>query len=275
MKLECCMVCINYSDFLAETLPINRRQFDKMVIVTAPEDKETQRVCDYWDVDVVLTDVVDSRWGNFAKAKGINAGLEHLDLDGWVLHLDADIALPPRSRTLLEHADLDPSHLYGADRLSVPDHEAWRAHQASPSLQHDGYHVRLDAFHPMARFNAWHLGGYAPVGYFQLWNPGASGVTTYPADHSEADRTDVLFAQQWPRRKRQLLPELAVYHLESEPAEQGANWGGRRTARFGVEPSPERTARREHRPWRHHHHRPELTNTPPAQPDAPADGYGC
>lgn len=180
MNLACVTVAINYEDFLAETLPMNRHQFDRMVVVTAPEDLATQRICEYWDVDVVLTDVVESRWGNFAKAKGINAGLEHLNLDGWVLHLDADCALPPRTRTLLDHADLDRTMLYGADRLQVPNHEAWRTHQALPALQHDGSHVRLEAFKLMARFNAWHLGGYAPVGYFQLWHPNVSGVRSYP-----------------------------------------------------------------------------------------------
>lgn len=77
-------------------------------------------------------------------------------------------------------------------------------------------------------------------------------------DHTEADRTDVLFAAQWPRAKRALLPEVAVYHLESEPADQGTNWGGRRTARFGVEPDQDRPVKRHHHiPFRHHHDRPE------------------
>lgn len=262
MNLECVTVCIDYPDFLAETLPMNRPQFDRIVVVTAPEDLETQRICDYWDVDVVLTDVVQSRWNEFHKAKGINAGLEHLKLDGWVLHLDADVALPPRARTLLDHAELDRSMLYGADRLQVPDHDAWRAHQAMPALQHDGYHVRFGGFHPMARFNAWHLGGYAPVGYFQLWHPFTSGVRRYPDDHTEADRTDVLFAAQWPRHKRALLPEIAVYHLESERSSQGTNWGGRKTSRFGVDPDDRPARRHGPRPFRHHRHEPS-----PYEPD--------
>src|ERR1700758_5305210 len=105
LHLQCVSVCVNYDDFLAETLPQNRRHFDRMVVVTAPEDLATQRVCEYWDVDVVLTDAFQSRWGEFHKAKGINAGLKVLDLRlGWILHLDADIALPPRSRVMLDNA---------------------------------------------------------------------------------------------------------------------------------------------------------------------------
>ena len=101
MNLEAVTICVDYSDFLAESLPINRRNFDQYVVVTAPEDLETQRVAEFWDCDIVLTDVIRSRWGEFHKARGINAGLEHLKLNGWVLHVDADIVLPPRTRTLL------------------------------------------------------------------------------------------------------------------------------------------------------------------------------
>lgn len=43
-------------------------------------------------------------------------------------------------------------------------------------------------------------------------------------------------ALQWDRRKRALIPELLVAHLESEAAPTGANWEGRTTARFGPQP---------------------------------------
>lgn len=259
MNLQAVTVCVNYSDFLAETLPMNIRHFDRFVVVTSPEDLETQRLCDYYNVECVITDVIGSRWGDFEKGKGINAGLGFLDLDGsWLLHLDADIALPPRARSLLDRADLDRRVLHGADRLRVPSWEAWRGHQALPAVQHEGYHVVLDAFQVIPRFNSWPMGGYAPPGYFQLWHPEATGVRSYPENHNGADRTDMIFCEGWPRQRRALLPEIAVYHLESEPAAQGTNWDGRQTDRFGVEPTS-RPDRRKHRRFHHHrqhHHRP-------------------
>jgi hypothetical protein len=48
--------------------------------------------------------------------------------------------------------------------------------------------------------------GYLPLGFFQLWNAGATGIRDYPS-HGAADRSDLLFAQRWPRRRRHLLPE--------------------------------------------------------------------
>lgn len=67
MKLEAVIVCDNYSDFLAHTLPDNRILFDKIVVVTSFEDKETQRVCEFWHVQCIKTDVINSRKGEFCK----------------------------------------------------------------------------------------------------------------------------------------------------------------------------------------------------------------
>jgi hypothetical protein len=261
MNLEAVTTCVQCADFLAATLPLNRPQFDRYVVVTSPEDSATQQVCDFWDVEVVKTDAFGSRWGEWRKALGINAGLQQLGIGagaiytpkspGWILHLDADIALPPRARTMLDRADLDRTVLYGADRLRVPSYEAWQDHLSMPHVQTDGYHVRMDPrFEVMPRFNAWHINGYAPPGYFQLWHPQASGIKEYPGDHNGGDKTDVLFTQQWPRAKRSLLGEFAVYHLDSGINVQGANWGGRVTERFGPQPSREPNDY----PHRHHHH---------------------
>jgi hypothetical protein len=258
MNLEIVTVCVNMADFLTETLPMNIRQCDRMVVVTSPEDYETQRVCEFWDVDVVLTDAFQNRWGEFHKAKGINAGLRQLSMNGWVLHLDADCALPPRARVLLDRGNPDRHFIFGADRMRVPSYEAWRTHQAMPTIQHDGYHVRFDEFKIMPRFNAWHLNGYAPPGYFQLWHPIVSGVRTYPDEHYNGDKTDILHAAQWPPDRRALWPTFAVYHLEAEWAELGTNWGGRKTMRFGPALDPERTpplGPHAIKPFRHIHDR--------------------
>jgi hypothetical protein len=261
MKLEAVIVCVEYGDFLATTLPANKHQFDRLIVVTSPEDKETQRVCRYYGVPHLQTDVLRTRWGEMHKAKGINKGLEQLDLDDWVLHLDADIVLPPTCRQLIERADLDKTCLYGCDRYQVPSWEAWQLHQAMPPLQQDNYHVHLDTFPIAPRFSGSRMGGYAPPGYFQLWNAKASGVTRYPEDHDDASRTDVLFTAQWWRNKRHLLPEFVVYHLESEQCPPGTNWEGRVSRRWGPIPD-ERDHRhpRHHRQpphlWHHHHRRP-------------------
>ena len=236
MKLEAVICCVNYADFLAETLPYNLPHFDNMIVVTAPEDIETQRICRHYQVKHAQTDVFGSRWGGFDKARGINVGLEQLDGDGWILHLDADVVLPPNCRNAIAQKSLNEKYLYGADRYSVNSYEAWRKHQAMPFLQQDGYHVQLNAFDLAPRFAGQRMGGYSPPGFFQLWSPHASGVEFYPEEHTTAARTDVLFASNWYPNQRFLLPEIVVYHLDSGVHAQGSNWNGRRTPRFGPQP---------------------------------------
>jgi hypothetical protein len=237
LKIETVITCVDYADFLTETLPHNRVLFDRLVVVTAPEDKMTRRVCEFWHVQCIPTDLFETRWGRFSKGRGINVGLAELAMDGWVLHLDADIFCPPLTRKLLEQAGLDPTCLYGFDRHICRGSEAWRRYLALPQLQHEsGTWIHLDKFPVGTRMMMDGPGlGYMPVGFAQLWHPRASGVFTYPDQHTSAARTDVQFAMKWPRAKRSLIPEVVLYHLESEDAQKGANWNGRQTMRFGVE----------------------------------------
>ena len=134
MKIEAVVTCVDYADFLAETLPHNRNLFDKVVVVTSPEDKPTQRICEYWHVDCLSTDSFRSRWGEFNKGAAINDGLARLAKTDWLVHMDADIVLPPLTRTLLEAAELDPSSIYGIDRHMVHGYEPWRKFMAMPDL---------------------------------------------------------------------------------------------------------------------------------------------
>ena len=45
MKIEAVIVCVDYADLLAETLPHNLPHFDRTLVITSPEDRETQELC--------------------------------------------------------------------------------------------------------------------------------------------------------------------------------------------------------------------------------------
>ena len=79
-------------------------------------------------------------------------------------------------------------------------------------------------------------GGYIPIGFFQLWHAD-SEILNYPEGHTDAGREDSHFATLWPRDKRQLLPEIIAYHLESESAPMAVNWKGRATKPFSIDSS--------------------------------------
>lgn len=244
MQLEAVVVCVNYSDFLAYTLPANRSQFNNMVVVTDTKDEATVAICNKYNVRCVQTDAFYDTGHKFNKAAGINAGLAALQLNGWVIHMDADIMLPPLTRYILEKLPLNPSKMYGADRLMCTSHDEWMEYLESARSVHENWaFLHLNLFSVGSRlvqYGEWMEDGtpdgWVPIGYFQLWYPSATDCRRYPSQHGAADRTDVLHAKHYDRAHRELLPEIAVIHLDSEAAPMGANWNGRQTARFGHRP---------------------------------------
>jgi hypothetical protein len=233
---EAVIICDKYHDFLGKTLPHNKYQFNKLVVVTSYEDKETQRICEHWHVECVKTDVLETRKGHFCKGKGINVGLEKLSLKGWVTHMDADILLPPQTKIILENADLNPQHLYGIDRFNIRGYKSFAKFLDMPKLQHEcNTYIHVDKYPVGTRIMHAHAGGYVPLGFFQMWNPNGSGVFRYPEGHTDAGREDTVFSQLWPRRDRTMIPEIIGYHLESDDADMAANWNGRTTSPFEYE----------------------------------------
>ena len=234
LYLEGVIVCVGYDDFLAHTIAAAKAQLNKLVVVTDKKDRRTKLLCEYHHVECVQTDAFYENGDKFNKGKGINEGLKKLSKQGWVIQLDADIYLPPMTRFILEKIseELDPSTIYGIDRMMCPSYEEWQKFINSPRPIQEGWvYIHPTAFPIGVRIAEYMGKGYEPIGYFQMWNPMHSGVYEYPIEHGLADRTDVLHAKKFPRRKRQLLPELLCIHLDSEGlgvAQMGKNWNGDR-----------------------------------------------
>jgi hypothetical protein len=233
LKIEAVITSVGYGDFLRWTLPFCRTVFDRLVVVTSPEDRQTPRACAVWNVECLESHAFHQDGAAFAKGKGINAGLEALALDDWVVHLDADIALPAHARAAFERAQLDPACVYGIDRVDCKGFDRWVDFlcEGDPQILYD-LMVAPGPFGFSFRVLRPAFDGWVPIGFFQMWHPGATGIRRYPEYHTDAARGDVLFAAHWPRSRRQLIPEVLAYHLESERAPVGTNWSGRRTKPF-------------------------------------------
>jgi hypothetical protein len=233
MKIECVVVCLNYSDFLSHTLPHNRNYFNRMVIVTDTKDTETKRVCEFWNVECVQTDefYVDSPTIP-NKSRGINEGLKKLDLDGWVVQMDADIFLLPQTRHILENYHLDSKKLYGIDRLMCNSYEEWDDFYRKSKPIYEGWiYCHVDRF-PIGTRMVHNDLGFHILGFFQLWNPKGSGISDYPIQNSGFDRTDVVHFKRWSKENIGFIPDLVCIHLASEDHAQGQNWLGRKTNKF-------------------------------------------
>jgi hypothetical protein len=232
MKIEAVIVCVDYADFLAETLPHNLPHFDRVLVITAPKDVETQELCRKLSVPYYATNLFYKDGDKFNKARGIDFGLSYLRWNDWVVHLDADTILPPMARSLLEWRPLDTQSIYGVDRVNCVGYEAWKAFEAEHHIGHDYMcRVRVPKGMPLLdRIAIRDYGGYIPIGYFQMWH-GSLG-RRYPVAKGDAEHTDVLHAIQWDEGNRHLIPEVVAVHLQSGHSPLGANWKGRTTSRF-------------------------------------------
>ena len=217
-------------------MPHNRTVFDELVVVTSPDDKATQAVCDHYFVRCLVTDAMFRGGQVFNKGAAIEEGLRALDAPDYVCVYDSDIAFPPRAGELLRDAHLDEQCLYGVDRLMVPSFEAWASFLTRPVRQH--YQGSAWPVPFPVGYRVTHAGrGYLPIGFFQLFNVHSAylGTPWYPTEFDTAAESDLRFALKYPRGNRHVLPDFFVYHLESEadPAAVGTNWSGRKTKAFG------------------------------------------
>ncbi len=239
MYIEAVTVCLEYDDFLEVAIRQNQGIFDEWVVVTAQYDKGTRAVCERYGVRVAFCPYFKRHGAKFNKALAINIGLAHLKLSDWIVHIDADMILPRGTRRHLRNVELDPTCIYGIDRVMCPSYEAWHEHL----LHVDKYEKHYFGKPP----HNWHVGtrllhhdygGYCPLGATQLWNR-ESGITRYPTvQDADAEHTDILHSLQWPRTHRVLIPEIYGIHIGTGGPNMGANWHGRTTPRWGPTPKP-------------------------------------
>ena len=231
-RLEAVIVCVDYADYLAETLLRNRPHFDNVIVVTSKADKETQEVARRLSVKYFATDVMYRDGGPFNKAAAIQFGLSHVAQGSWVVHLDADTYLPPMTRQFLKQRLTDKQCIYGIDRVNCVGWDRWRRFIADPHPGHD-YCCRVpvpDAM-PLCDRIVLPNEGWVPIGFFQAWHTDTK--RRYPTSHqADGERTDVLHAQQWEPHERVLIPEILSVHLMADNCKLGANWRGRTTPRF-------------------------------------------
>ncbi len=236
MKIECLITCVEYADYLAETLPINKLAFDRVTVITSNDDAETLELCRRLSVTCYATGKFNKDTDSFNKSRGINHGIKYLRYHDWVAHMDADTVLQPSAGYWLRKKALDKSCIYGIDRLGCVGWDRWQKYKQDAHWGHD-YNCRcpFPADLPLLdRIALEDDGGWLPLGFFQLWN--ATSGRLYPvADgtHATAERTDVAHATQWDEKDRRLLGEFVAIHLQAEKCPLGANWKGRTTPRFG------------------------------------------
>lgn len=194
--MKAILVCVDYGDILALTLPYNRHHFHKMVVVTTPQDAETRKVATDNYCMVHETESFYKDGAAFNKWLALEEGLDILGRSGWITIMDADILWPK----VAPLNDLKEDTIYSPRRYMNPE-----------------YTVPPE--------NIWHTFPMHPVGhiwagYTQIFHASAAGPVPWHMSHHTCGGPDTVFQNRW---KNKVRTSWNCLHLG--PTE--TNWCGR------------------------------------------------
>lgn len=210
------VVCVEYDDLLAVTLPRNVRHFEQTYVITTPRDEATRAVIGRVpSARPFFTEAFYAHGDHFNKGRAIDDALQ-LFADthvwtGWCCHWDADILFPPHYRI--------PGWALGTDCLYTPVARRGCKNPAEYRGQTD--------------WQQWPVisqGRDFDAGWCQIFHRLAPPLATrpfYPREWGHAGNSDTFFNDKWPCERQRLLP-FEVLHL----GEERANWHGRTTPKL-------------------------------------------
>lgn len=222
--MNAAMVCVNYSDLLAVTLPYNRHHFEQVLVVTSPNDTATQELAVEYGCTLHVTDAFYARGAKFNKWAALEEGLDARDFrHGWLCLLDADVLWPKQltitqagSRLLIDNICLDVGQLCSPLRYMAP----W------PTMVNGIAYAVPPAEELWHTYNV-HRNIAEWAGYSQIFHcddPALGLPPWHEVDWTHAGGADSVFQRKWTAANK-VRPPWRVLHL----GETGENWFGRST----------------------------------------------
>lgn len=232
-NLNAIIVCVDFADLLAITLPYNRRHFDKVRVVTTADDEATRAVARDNGALVHLTGAFYRDGADFNKWLALEEGLEALGREGWLCILDADVLLPKTARMTpggQDSLDLSgPGITEGCSVRLRPGHLCSPLRRMCPEIPASAPAEDTWWQYPVHR-NIAEWAGYCQI--FHASDPVLGPAPWHETDWRHAGGADSFFQAKWPL-SRKMRPPFDALHLG--PA--GENWCGRVTRRVdGSEP---------------------------------------
>jgi len=240
-KIAAVIVCVGYDDYLEQTLRYNAGRIDTIMIVTDKDDRRTPVVANRYGAHVTVSHRVHENGAPFAKGKAINDGiavLKEMGFEDWILHLDADVILPPDFRGRIDQYVLNPGCLYFTRRWGPSDYRTLSAFLDELDAGAEwGYLFERYGHKKEARVEGREGNDleHLPFGYFHLFNLRAQTLAgrgnPYPEGSSTAENDDrIMGFETYPEHKVVSLPvpEFDVIHLPHGRYQE--NWRGRRSA---------------------------------------------
>lgn len=207
--MKAIIVCVDYHDFLAVTLPYNRHHFDRVLVVTSHGDRFTPEIAAAYDCDVYKSQSFYADGAKFNKYAPLEEGLNLMGRDGWVCIMDADVLWPKHTNQQYE-----VGNLYVPKRRMMID-----THKPIPH--------EVNWLH---RFPLHYLHNTCFSGYTQIFNasdpvlPNGNTGPWHQTNWRHAGGADTFFSELWPPEQR-IRPNWECLHL----GEAGKNWCGRST----------------------------------------------
>lgn len=214
------LVSVDYSDFLALTLPYNRHHFDEVLVVTTHSDIDTARVATECNADVFMTEAFYDGEAVFNKWKALEQGLDEFGRHGLICIMDADVMWPKQLPEMtFECGKLytPRRRMYRDVRLPIPDESEW-------------HHIEL-----AHQERDW--SGYSQI--FHAEDPHLGPAPWHEINWKHAGGADTFFQRKWSKDCK-IRPPFEVLHLGQEHK----NWCGRTTEYVGGGQPAESRSRR-------------------------------
>jgi len=201
------IACVGFGDLLEITLPNISKTFEKVIIITDFDDKETYDISsNFKNIEIFKTNIFYERDASFNRGAAYEEILDKIGRTGWICFLDADILLPDN----IQFGDIEIGNIYAPRRIIVKETKDL----SNPSRW--GWPPKDE--------------GYEFPGYFQLFNgddPVLTELPWYSKDYGHVGCSDTKFQARWTRDKHKRL-NFNVLHLGAD----GENWFGRVTPRI-------------------------------------------
>jgi len=227
IKPKAILVCVDYSEILALTLPYNRHHFSEVMVVTSLQDYRTMDIAAQNNCQWYGTNSFWEGGASFNKFRAMEKGLDAFGREGWMVIMDADVVWPKHVK------------LYDAiEEIHEPtdDWEALQQRNMSPNslgmvkgcLYTPFRRMKLEAtfIPPEHEWGIYqrHRQQREFAGYSQIFHaddPVLDHKPWFEQNHTHAGGGDSWFQNKWSEANK-IRPDWECLHLG--PA--GKNWAG-------------------------------------------------
>jgi hypothetical protein len=222
-KITGIIVCVDFYDYLKETLPFSKPLLDDLYIITADDDTKTQELCKETNTKFLSI----PRTEPFLKGVYINHAFDNIPHENWFLITDSDIVLPPKTIFNVSEIEKRKECLYGAHCQYCDSHKEWVDYRDNGTI----YNWKIWTSHMSLTMGALQL---FHTNHFKERNNCRYEPCTYidfPGFRRKG--SDFIFSKTFLCRK-ELLSFFNVIHIaDDRNTRKIHNYDGRKTKLFG------------------------------------------